>query len=90
MSTVMFLVSSICITSLKTFNSKNKSKPLISMEFLYVRALSRQRHLSFKLSLSNDFNFSKLNRQPKSSSYIWNCSNLCSIDEIAWLTINKK
>ena len=70
MSTGVFLFSSICITSLKTFNSENKSKPSISMEFLYVRALSRQRHLSYKLSSSNDFNFSKLNRKPKSSSYI--------------------
>ena len=70
MSIGVFLFSFICITSLKTFNSKNKSKPSISMEFLYVRALSRQRHLSCKLSSSNDFNFSKLNRKPKGSSYI--------------------
>jgi hypothetical protein len=70
MSTGVFLFFSICITSLKTFNSENKSKPSISIEFLYVRALSRQRHLSFKLSSSNDFNFLKLNRKPKSSSYI--------------------
>ena len=60
MSTGVFLFSSVCITSFKTFNSENKSKPSISMEFLYVRALSRQRHLSCKLSSSNDFNFSKL------------------------------
>ena len=41
MSTGVFLFSSVCITSLKTFNSENKSKPSISMEFLYVEELSR-------------------------------------------------
>ena len=70
-----------CITSLKIFNSENKSKPSISMKFLYVRALSRLRHLSCKLSSSNDFNFLKLNRKPK-VLYIYE-TNLCSIEEIA-------
>ena len=70
MLTEVLLFSSVCITSPKTFNSENKSKPSTSMEFLYVRALSRQRHLSCKLSSSNGFNFLKLNRKPKSSSYI--------------------
>ena len=69
MLTEVLLFSSVCITSLKTFNSENKSKPSTSMEFLYVRALSRQR--SCKLSSSNDFNFLKLNRKPKSSSCIY-------------------
>ena len=64
------MFSSVYITFLKTFNSENKFKPSILMEFLYVRELSRQRHLSCKLSSPNDFNFSKLNRKPKSSSYI--------------------
>jgi hypothetical protein len=39
MSTGVFFFSSVYITSLKTFNSENKSKPSILMEFLYVRAL---------------------------------------------------
>ena len=50
MSTGGFFFSSVCITSIKTFNSDNKSKPSILMKFLYVRALSRQKHLEAKLT----------------------------------------
>ena len=55
------ILSSICIISFKTFSSENKSKPSKSC----FREPSKLRHFFYKPSSSSDFNFLKLNKNPK-------------------------
>ena len=54
-------LSSICKISFKTFSYENKSKSSRSC----FRKPFRLRHLFCKASSSSDFNFLKLNKNPK-------------------------
>ena len=78
------------IISFKIFNSENKSKPSRSNKSSRFKYFSRFKHFSFKSTQPNNFKFLILNKKPKISSHILNCSNLFWSVVISLSTIYKK
>ena len=73
-----------------TYNSENKSSPLISEYSLNVRKVSRLRQYIFSSSSSKVFIMFKSNKKPKIFSYSLNYSNLVSMEVIEWSIIYLK
>jgi len=66
-----------CIIYFKMFSSVNKYNPSIFEFLLCLNERSRLRQEFFNFSLTNDFNFSMLNKNPQISLYNLNYSKLC-------------